>query len=40
METHGVLTLVVIFTVTLEQDGNKFQVVLLILALVLMELFG
>lgn len=37
---HGVLTQLVIFTVTLDQAGNKFQVVLLILALVLMEVSG
>jgi len=40
MEMHGVLTQLVIFTVTLVQAGNKFQVVLLILELVLMDKFG
>jgi len=40
MEMHGVLTEVVISTVTLDQAGYKFQVLLLILVLVLMELFG
>jgi hypothetical protein len=36
----GVLTLLVIFTVILDKNGNKFQVLLLILVLVLMVLFG
>jgi len=40
MEMHGVLTQLVIFIVTLDQTGNRFQVVSLILVLVLMELFG
>jgi len=37
---HGVLTQLVVFTITLDQTGNLFQVLLLILVLVLMELFG
>jgi hypothetical protein len=40
MEMHGVLTEVVISTDTMDQTGIKFQVLLLILVLVLMELFG
>ena len=40
MEMLGVLTQVVAFTVTLDQAGKMFQVVLLIWELVLMDKFG
>ena len=40
MEMHGVLTEVVISTDTMDKAGKEFQVKLLILELVLMELFG